>query len=226
MSEKIKINVGDTLYFFEMPNIISKRNHVNNVIGEAIISKIGRKFVTFSSFDGRTEDYILKDYRYNIEDESIEYLWGKGEWRLLAKTVHHDLASAAAAREQQLLCKYLLAQRKESALRSIPLHILRQLDEYVDLTLEEKIDLVKLRAMQDRRSIDWATPDNTWLEKLVESGQVYREIDGYYVFDPKPQGFFEAGDLRLVADKLDSLNQKWDCQVQADLASIDIMLKE
>lgn len=45
----------------------------------------------------------------------------------------------------------------------------------------------------------------------VNLGELYVEIDGYYVYWPSPRnGFWESHAMREIADKLDELNADWD----------------
>ena len=44
-------------------------------------------------------------------------------------------------------------------------------------------------------------------------GDVYKEVDGYYVFVPKGSGFWESHQLRQVADYLDEINKPWHDEV-------------
>ena len=46
----------------------------------------------------------------------------------------------------------------------------------------------------------------------------YQEVDGYWVYWPKGQGFLGAGDLRVIAELLDEANRKWDAVIQAEFA--------
>ena len=44
----------------------------------------------------------------------------------------------------------------------------------------------------------------------VDVGELYQEIDGYYVWDPADlQGYLSAWFLRDIANKLDDLNRDW-----------------
>jgi hypothetical protein len=47
-------------------------------------------------------------------------------------------------------------------------------------------------SLELRVSSQWQELDKTWLENLVESGRIYKEIDGYYVLNPDITGFLEA----------------------------------
>jgi hypothetical protein len=49
-------------------------------------------------------------------------------------------------------------------------------------------------------------------------GEVYREVDGYYVWWPESAGggFLDEHFLRSMADKLHELNRQWDEQVRKD----------
>ena len=50
-------------------------------------------------------------------------------------------------------------------------------------------------------------------------GELYKEIDGYYVFCPFLRNrcsFFSSWALKAIADKLDELNKKWDQTIQED----------
>lgn len=51
--------------------------------------------------------------------------------------------------------------------------------------------------------------------------RIYREIDGFYVFDP-PQniGVYTAHDLREIADRLDALNKPVAEQIEKALAEL------
>jgi hypothetical protein len=42
-------------------------------------------------------------------------------------------------------------------------------------------------------------------------GDFYREIDGFWVYNPSKGGggYFDAPFLRILADKLDELNEPW-----------------
>lgn len=59
-----------------------------------------------------------------------------------------------------------------------------------------------------------------YIEKAIASGQIYREVDGYYCYTSSG-GSMDALLLRAIADKLDELNADWDAQVQADLRKCD-----
>lgn len=49
----------------------------------------------------------------------------------------------------------------------------------------------------------------------IEMGEFYKEIDGYYVYWPiQRNGFWESYVLRIIADKLDELNEPYDKEVQ------------
>lgn len=49
-------------------------------------------------------------------------------------------------------------------------------------------------------------------------GKCYREVDGYYIYEPATIGQFNEYSLRLIADFLEQLNKPWDKQVCKDLA--------
>ena len=52
----------------------------------------------------------------------------------------------------------------------------------------------------------------------VYCGELYPEVDGYYVWWSTPRGgFLQAWFLREIADKLDELNAAWHAQVNADM---------
>lgn len=56
-------------------------------------------------------------------------------------------------------------------------------------------------------------------ECLAERGDLYMEVDGYYVYGPREvRGFNSAEDLRVIAHILDEKNAAWHAQVQKDLA--------
>lgn len=51
-------------------------------------------------------------------------------------------------------------------------------------------------------------------ENGVKFGELYMEVDGYYVWDSLGgRGYLEAHVLRNIADKLDELNKDWDIAV-------------
>jgi hypothetical protein len=57
------------------------------------------------------------------------------------------------------------------------------------------------------------------LEHLRENGDIYREVDVFYVYAPtKNSGFLEASDLKSIAEYLDELNADWKAQVDRDLS--------
>jgi predicted secreted acid phosphatase len=75
-----------------------------------------------------------------------------------------------------------------------------------------KHKLVKIIVKDNKEFIEF--------ENGVILGQVYQEVDGYYVFVPNPtNGFWEAYILRAIADMLDKKNEKWHKQVMKDLQS-------
>ena len=54
---------------------------------------------------------------------------------------------------------------------------------------------------------------------FVEIGHAYVEVDGYYgfVFKEGSAGFWDANVLRMIAERLDELNEEWDKKVTKDL---------
>lgn len=56
----------------------------------------------------------------------------------------------------------------------------------------------------------------------VALGEIYMEVDGYYVFEPgrDSNGFWEAYVLRAIADKLDEMNKAWDAEVTEMLSRV------
>ena len=73
-----------------------------------------------------------------------------------------------------------------------------------------KPTLVKIVTKDNREFVEF--------ENGVILGQIYREVDGYYVFVPNLlDGFWEAYVLRAIANLLDKKNEKWDKQVKKDL---------
>ena len=54
-------------------------------------------------------------------------------------------------------------------------------------------------------------------ENRVKFGELYMEVDGYYVWDNLGRhGFLPSHAMRSIADKLDELNKEWDYIVQND----------
>lgn len=61
----------------------------------------------------------------------------------------------------------------------------------------------------------------SFLEGLKESGKIYREIDGYYVYDTTGgKGFLYPHVLRQIAQYLDQLNAEFAQQIQKDLLAL------
>lgn len=61
--------------------------------------------------------------------------------------------------------------------------------------------------------------DKRLMMNNVYVGDVYKEVDGYYVFEPARNTKFFSGswkshNLREIADFLDNLNAEWDAEVQ------------
>lgn len=55
------------------------------------------------------------------------------------------------------------------------------------------------------------------------SGDIYREVDGYFVWLPKSMaGSYAAHFLRAIADKLDEMNKEWDEQARRELCGPSI----
>lgn len=49
----------------------------------------------------------------------------------------------------------------------------------------------------------------------VNIGDVYQEVDGYFVFVPGGRGgAWSAHELKMVAEFLDELNEPWDTEVR------------
>ncbi len=48
----------------------------------------------------------------------------------------------------------------------------------------------------------------------ISLGDCYREIDGYYVYYPDGDGYFDAWVLRGIAECLDALNSEIDKQIK------------
>lgn len=56
-------------------------------------------------------------------------------------------------------------------------------------------------------------------KSLVARGDLYVEVDGYWVYGPRQIcGFVDAEGLRVIADILDEKNAAWHAQMQKDLA--------
>jgi hypothetical protein len=49
------------------------------------------------------------------------------------------------------------------------------------------------------------------------SEHIYQEVDGFYYYDPPPNGgCYPAHILRTIADKLDEMNKPWQEQIERD----------
>lgn len=56
-------------------------------------------------------------------------------------------------------------------------------------------------------------------ENGVKVGELYMEVDGYFVYWPSEnKGFIEAWFLHAIADKLDEMNAEWDRIVHTELS--------
>lgn len=63
------------------------------------------------------------------------------------------------------------------------------------------------------------TSETSKTEAAVPCG-IYREVDGFYYFDPLPgQGCYSAHNLRWLADVLDKMNEPWAAGVAAAVAA-------
>ncbi len=60
--------------------------------------------------------------------------------------------------------------------------------------------------------------DGKFYYEKIALGDVYKEVDGFYVFVPYVSGgFWESWVLREIADKLDSMNREWWEKIEEDL---------
>ena len=48
-------------------------------------------------------------------------------------------------------------------------------------------------------------------EKIIED--IYMEVDGFYVWEPKRPGFFTEGSLLVVVEILKEMNKDWDAEI-------------
>jgi uncharacterized protein YxjI len=56
------------------------------------------------------------------------------------------------------------------------------------------------------------------LEQLKAEGHIYREVDGFYVYNPGDRpGSFTGNQLQAIADYLAELNRAWEIQIRMDL---------
>lgn len=70
---------------------------------------------------------------------------------------------------------------------------------------------------EDQSTVYVVTHDNG-----TPVGELYQEVDGYYVFHPiHRQGYWDEMSLRQIVDKMQELNAPWDAQVQADLSRLE-----
>lgn len=141
----IQFNVGDTIYFLKVHDFSNKPDPNEPPIGSAKVGKIGRKYITFSEVNGRTEDYYLRGLRYNIAELEIEYHWSGNEWRLLARDLFDSQSVAAIESERQLLIGALLHRLIESKVQKLPLELLIQLEHCLNLSDRDRDRLEQLR---------------------------------------------------------------------------------
>lgn len=57
--------------------------------------------------------------------------------------------------------------------------------------------------------------DVFYAENDKHLGELYQEVDGYYVFAPDGQGGWDSRGMRTIANKLDELNEPYDAEVNA-----------
>lgn len=70
------------------------------------------------------------------------------------------------------------------------------------------MNIIKLEAMPDGGY-------DVFYENGVLLGILYREVDGYFVFQPEPGGGAWSGHvLQAIADKIEELNKPWDLEIQ------------
>ena len=83
----------------------------------------------------------------------------------------------------------------------------------------EPIDTSQLvRIEKVRGPFHVGTTELIVFENGITLGEIYKEVDGYYVFISVTScGFWEAYVLRAIADLLDKKNEKWDKKVKQEL---------
>lgn len=140
-----QFKIGDKIYFVKIYSVYSKSDPNEPLIGSAKVGKIGRKYITFSEFKDRTEDYYLKEFRYNIEEKEIQSRWSKDDWQFVARDVFCSQVDAAIESERQLLIRALLSRPLESEVKKLPLGILQQIEHCLDLSDREHEKLEQLR---------------------------------------------------------------------------------
>jgi hypothetical protein len=65
------------------------------------------------------------------------------------------------------------------------------------------------------KDIEGSSKKELYFEDRVHIGNVYQEVDGFYVFDPKREGgVWQAHSLREIADILDNLNKPWEEHIE------------
>lgn len=66
-----------------------------------------------------------------------------------------------------------------------------------------------------------------WLERLEKSGEIHKEVDGFFVYQPKSGGWLlSAHVLRAIADYLDAKNAEWKKQIETVLKQPATQLEE
>lgn len=143
------LKTGDTIYFFDLDASRLPVGDKLTKIRAATIGKIGRKYLSFSHLDGIVSLSLLKDYRYNLASEEIEFFWGAGEWRLLSRDLFATPVAAATALERKLLVYCLAHRRSDRAFESIDIDLIRSLEPYLLLTPLELESIAALRQIRN-----------------------------------------------------------------------------
>ena len=56
------------------------------------------------------------------------------------------------------------------------------------------------------------------VDRIRENGGIYRDIDGYYVWSPRPNQLYSRGVMTAIGALLKYKNVPWDIQIQTDPA--------
>jgi hypothetical protein len=140
-------NTGITIYFIESA-MTGKTDPNTPLISSAVISKAGSKFIRFSQVNDRTSEHVIKEYRYNIANQTVEKYWGRNEWRQIATQIFNQQWAAARYLEQQLLAECLLHRPNRLAISAMPLTLLETLTSYMEISAQLELKLEALRQIK------------------------------------------------------------------------------
>ena len=114
--------VGDVIYAH--PDIQS--NFKQSLVRELTVLKVGRKYIYFDGANSISKD----EYRYNIDEGTIQEYWGRGDWVLVSTCASIDMISLESEVNLKYLKRRLTTGLPKEEINALPKHILNILAEY------------------------------------------------------------------------------------------------